>query len=338
MLSNPKQFVGATLVVACWSVIAVAGDRYVPALGCTSGPGCVPARITYGYYPTTWRRWPTARHDSSKGEPEQLPTPAKVPSKDGKLAPEEDSAPKPPTEVQTPPAETPTAPREEMKGPAAESETPLPLPFEEPLDTQPETKAKEEPGTPPLIDSTVPTESPTDLPPTEGPPEPPKSDDEVPTGIKSLDEDPFKDEPAKDDDAPVPPAKSGQRQKQVEKSLGKNETNQWRVINRTPNGVAQKASVKRATSNDEPRRLQQLDVDAGLESGPSLIQADARAASIPVESGAKSANAISNNPLRSASAGAGADRVLPTASWTAVQPSAETSTTGGWRANPLRGN
>jgi hypothetical protein len=337
MFSNTKQFAGATLIVACLSVIALAGDRRTPGPACTSGPGCVPARITYGYYPTTWRRWPTARQGSSKPDPEQLPTPAKAP-KDAKPSTEEDSAPKPPTDTQTPPAETPSTPREEMKGPAAEPETPLPLPFEEPLDAQPDTKPKEEPGTPPLLDSTAPTESPADPTPTEGPPEPPKGDDEVPTGGKSLEDDPFKDEPAKDDDAPVPPAKSGQRQPRVEKSLGKNETNQWRVINRTPNTVAQKASFKRATSSDEPRRLQQLDVDAGLESGPSLIQVDANAASSPVDRSVKSPNAISGNPLRSASAGTGTDRVLPTASWTAVQPSSETSTNGGWRANPLRGN
>lgn len=40
-----------------------------------AGP-CVPARVTYGYVPTSWRRWPTDHAAADAKGPEELPTPA----------------------------------------------------------------------------------------------------------------------------------------------------------------------------------------------------------------------------------------------------------------------
>ena len=69
-----------------------------------NGVPCAPARVTFGYYPTSWRRWPTdTPNKSPKTQADRLPTPAK------ESLPVEEPAEAPPGE-EAPPAEIPKEP------------------------------------------------------------------------------------------------------------------------------------------------------------------------------------------------------------------------------------
>jgi hypothetical protein len=160
--------------------------------------------------------------------------------------------------------------------------------------------------------------------PSEGPPEPPAQIDapleEPKSTSPAADDDPFKDEPSKPNDAPAPaPPKPGVGRRPPEKNLGKRETIRWRVTAKSPSGFGQNSQFKPTGSAEEPQRLQSVE---------SVGDVDRIA--LPVST-AKS------NPLRSSSPKARVDRVMPTANWSAEQPAVD-APAGTWRANPLRSN
>ena len=125
-----------------------------------SGP-CVPERMTYGYVPTSWRRWPTD-HVAAGPLPEKIPTPAKEPRSRTK-----------PDELPMPSGE----PRD-----SAPADTSPQLPSEQPAITPPfgsEPAAPpfgSEPQTPPFGDAAPvppPSTDPLAVPPSDEPPAPP---------------------------------------------------------------------------------------------------------------------------------------------------------------------
>jgi hypothetical protein len=69
-------YLALAAIVLCACGIAVAGHG-VPQGGCSplAGP-CGTNRMTYGYFPTKWRRWPTAHLAMTPAMPEEVPTPA----------------------------------------------------------------------------------------------------------------------------------------------------------------------------------------------------------------------------------------------------------------------
>ena len=67
-------------ITLCLSMATSAVAQGIPGpVRCPKGlgVGCAPKRDTYGYYETSWRKWPTARAESEpRRTPEQVPTPA----------------------------------------------------------------------------------------------------------------------------------------------------------------------------------------------------------------------------------------------------------------------
>lgn len=174
-----------------------------------AGP-CVPQRMTYGYVPTSWRRWPTD-HLAAGPLPEQVPTPAKVPGSQAK--PDElpvptdpspsDTSPKQPVEPSplTPPfgSESPTPPfGNEPQAPPFGEEPQTSPPAADPLAVPPSDEPPAPPAdaseTPPAATSGTTEAAPTpeSAPATDGS-SPPSFDSEGPPTLPT--DDPFKDDP-----------------------------------------------------------------------------------------------------------------------------------------------
>ncbi len=231
---SPKNTIACMVVILLGSSgLAEGAPKTYPAAGCRPGfdGPCTPKRVTYGYTPTSWRRWPTdPAAETPKAEPESQPTPAK------EARPSEE--PEGPTLA---PEEPPQAPLENE--PATPKPDAMP-PFEPPFDDTPPALPKEMPApteeklpdAPPELPAD--TQSPLD---SAAPPAPPEDD--------LLKDDPFKDEP---------PAS--------EKNRGANR-NRLRNAEGLPAAVSWHSTAKRQAtlalgpqprplSLNEPRRLQ----------------------------------------------------------------------------------
>ena len=304
-----KRILALTIAVAIGtSSWAAAGGRPYPSAACPPNGNCVPQRKLYGFYPTTWRRWPTDNRGSvvAKPEPESVPRP---------------------TPVQAPPIESTPAPPEEAPQLPSETMPTLPTEIEPGIDSKqlPFPPSQELPGMPPSEPSSAPNGAlPQELPkadelPAELPPEPPAKSN-APAGepkSPSLmpETDPFADEPSADEEKPPAPPKESRN-----------------ILRGGPQPAVQAgfrwhapASAAASMPANEPEKLHDL-----TKSPERLVtvESEPRVWSPAAASGR-------SNPLRS-SAMCEAP-VVPAASWTAESRSDRARPSAG-RSNPLRAN
>jgi hypothetical protein len=334
MLIHPKNLRLAGMIVLILGALA---EAHGPCAGghCGSplGVPCVPQRVTYGYFPTQWRRWPIEHVEAvAPGEPETVPTPAAQPLPE---APPQDEIPQPPSGPAEKPPEEPSAPPFDTgpptQPPAAPpgGEMPLPPPLED------------EPFAPPPSESPLPPfeDAPPGLPPAESPvpgatPEPPadtKPSEELPEPPGQApppdldapptmpDDDPFKDEP----ESPMPPAAGAPKPdtgRLDEPHRPLPHAARWRAPGGTVAARVEAEPTAAALIPDEPRRLQVDAIDAA-DAGPALAPA----------------RPFRANPLRSASRGGRGESIVPTASYTGAAAVADGNDSA-WRRNPLRSN
>lgn len=355
MLFHPKNLgLAGAIVLSLCACVAEAQRAYTgPRCGSPLGVPCAPQRITYGYFPTMWRRWPTERMEAVE-QPEGVPTPAPEPAPQGPEVPVpgEPGGPEktPPAEPLPPPFgdEPPLGPpgEEPPPGPPSE-EPPLGPPEEAPLGP-PEEAPLEPPSAkmptpsedmlaPPKTDTPSPLldDAPPEMPresaggppagatPAEGPSEPSRTDlsppdsDAPPT---MPDDDPFKDDP---DSLFGPPAGATPKPDESMDKAGHEpvgQTGRWRSPVSAPAASAQAAQADAASAVDEPRRLH---VDAR----------DAAPAALP------GSRQLRSNPLRSANGASGPGPILPTAGYPAsTTAAAAAADDSAWRRNPLRSN
>ncbi|MGD9724204.1 MAG: hypothetical protein AB7O59_23780 [Pirellulales bacterium] len=309
-------------------------------VGCPTGPhvGCAPRRITYGYYPTQWRRWPDAHLMGAPTPAEQAPTPA------GELPPPggEDAGPRvepeqtpgalegtlpPSTEPGIPGGEPRIEPETESPGTQPRVEPEPGLPFgDEPPAPPSDTPPGNLPGTPGLPGTTPsgPVPGLPGLPGLEPQIQAPPADDAPPV---MPDEDPFKDDP----------------------------------IEQSPSGPAATDPAAPTSSDnrdDPPAPLAEAPEDspAGWRGTPRLKVVDQSAAVIvpepkllPTEpareepsrelSAAKpepvATESVALNPLRGSRPARQPTRVVTAATWSTDQPAAVTPHLQ-TRRNPLR--
>jgi len=264
----------------------------------------------WGYYPTTWRRWPTDRPaPAAKSEPELLPTPAKEPPKAETPLEKSDAsteAPIIPTQVE------PSMPQLETELPGRSEDGPPKPPQESRGTAEPPQEVA----------------PPTELVPPEDLNEPPARPEASPSQQKTTttvpDDDPFKDEAPASDDAPPAPPKSGARRNPTGSVLGQREPIRWRVTAKTQTASAQSAQFRPANSSEEPRRLKPLQTDGAADR-----------ASLPI-------NVTKVNPFRATNSQRGDNRVVSTANWSPDKPAADRPVADAgpaiWRPNPLRSN
>ena len=324
------KLVTATAVVllgAC-SAAAAGGYRYVTS--CPHGPGsCIPQRTTFGYYPTSWRRWPTdGRGSAAKAEPEPVPVPPaakELPAPEGAKSPTIAPQETPERPVPQPP---PSAPIDEMPSLPAEpgpSKTePMELPFTPPgEDVPPEPPRSEQPSAEPPRATPGPSKpSPLDrllepAAPTEITPDDSQSPAQIPEESHSGDE-PSPNKSTPSDAAPTKGAGGGPMLPRTEPQSAFHWHGARRkgIVGETEKKdvIAPAEAPITTDASQEPRRLPPLNV------GPTRFGAAALARA---------------NPLRSLAPQPADDRVVPTANWTAVRPIAE-SVVEGSRSNPLR--
>ena len=247
MKSYKDWAVGAAFVLigACWNSICTA---QVPCMapGCYGScvhqkgleVGCAPRRITYGYYPTLWRRWPTgsvAHLPTTAAEPtpsitqptqptDELPAPGGEyagPTLTPDLPGQPTLTPDQPTIQPDEPAPGPAAPGFDTPTPSADEPDTL-LPFADEPPAPPTDAPNSSRGTPSSgpAPPSLPTPSP-DLPsPSTNDPAPelpglepqiqaPPRDDAPPT---MPDDDPFKDDPVQPDSTQDTPPSEAPRQ------------------------------------------------------------------------------------------------------------------------------
>lgn len=271
------------------------------------GP-CIPERVTYGYFPTVWRRWPTEYMQAgSAPTPEEVPTPAQeepLPT----IEPETPEAAGPSTGEPTAPAEPPESPLvppldpDSLKPPTGSGPTPAPfedtpseVPFEEaplfedsPPALPPEGSGKSESTSEPnLPTQATPAVPDGDLPPT------------------MPDDDPFKDDPDAELGVPGAAPASGA-------SMPDELAPQQAAVGWSASGGSR---VARPPESDKaPRRLP----IGGEEIAPP---------STPLP-------AMRINSLRSASRSADRHAIVPAVSYSA----ADSTDRREWRRNPLRPN
>ena len=170
----------ATLVVAgAWNVCQAQVGPPCSNGHCGSplaGP-CAPARMTYGYVPTQWRRWPTVQASATLPAPEELPTPANS-----------DALPEP--ELPSPRS---TVPRESTPRPSGDTLTPPfgPSTLSPPMtDEPPAAPFGDEPVAPPSAADPLadPFGDEPPAPPADQTPSSPSSQDSVPNQFPPLDE------------------------------------------------------------------------------------------------------------------------------------------------------
>jgi hypothetical protein len=271
---------------------------------CPPGGVCVPKRVTYGYYPTLWRRWPGEGLPSSgpQQKPENVPAPSETQKKrpgTGSAIPDTtDDMPVRPDEPQTSPlpdstdedtGTSPALPRDldqDLEQPTMDEDLRNQLPIETPDDSDAEQMTPDtEPDS--LPDSLPDTSAPNSTEPEEN-------------------EDPFKDDELPDGDTSETVPHSGADQVTARFSGDQNTPIRWR----SPKAAA-------------PKRL---------EHQPELLQADATKTAKPKRIVNEVKTVTTRNPLRPNAAPA--RRILPTADWTAETEAA--SSGGEWRTNPLR--
>jgi hypothetical protein len=307
--------VALALLTACSGALGATRIR-VPA-PCNGLDGaCVPRRVTYGYTPTTWRRWPNATLAGQKVGPEELPTPVEQPTPEAKPP----STESPPTEEPiTIPDEAPLMPEKESPPttPAKPESAPLMPPFDDNPPSPPKQPAEDSKAPP----SDTPEFSP--LPPTLEPEETKsRSLDSDPPPIMP-DEDPFRDDPPtrrKPSSSLAPasggPALSVAPEPDAPDEAANQASMRWRVATKT---IERTAGRLKQVVSEEP---QGLIPSEQTEEGPEVSSAGA---------------SMRRNPLRSASAKGERPRIVPVANWTEeqrpVNASAEIA-----RRNPLRPN
>jgi hypothetical protein len=320
MLPSQRNLtVAAAIVLGCCGV-AEGENSHCAASPCNSpicGP-CFPERMGYGYFPTTWRRWPTERVEPAAGQqPEALPTPA------GPVTP--------------PPPEIPETPIEPTRPAAPGLEQPQELPMEPPPGEAPaKPPADENPielpfgaEPPPLNDAppALPTEpkdslqspfDPTKAPeamPSEELPEPQKSPaPESDSPPKMPDDDPFKDDPQQNISPPAEPAPKSSARDELDR-IRRQASTRWQGTAEAP-GQLRESPALPLGNRDEPRRLE---ADGDKARSPSLP-------------------GLRDNPLRSASRPGHARKIVPTASFSAVDAATAAGRGARWRPNPLRSN
>jgi hypothetical protein len=312
MISPQNISLRLTMALACLCTTAQGGEGFY----CNSRDGaCVPKRLTYGYTPTTWRRWPNEGTPSVARPPaEQIPTPAKQapPATTPDMTTEE--APLTPSMD-----ESPLVPTDSVPGGSTPSADPLLPPFD---DTPPSPPQGQDGSSKPPTDASAPPDMTT-----------PKSLAEPPSRIQSgmpdadpppsmPDDDPFKDDPP---GPPIPPDESTKKGARLTPILDENvrtTATAWQSPTKPAEAIVEGPQLKPLQSADEPRRLQP--VNESPEASIALPPA-----SVPVK----------HNPLRAASHERRSDRVVPTASWTVEQrASTATAATTAPRRNPLRAN
>jgi hypothetical protein len=321
MLPSQKNLtVAAAIVLGCCGV-AESGDGPCAASPCHSpicGP-CFPERASYGYFPTTWRRWPTERVEPARGQqPEALPTPAEPAPPPP--TPEIPETPLEPTQPAAPGPEQPQAlpvepPFGEPPAKPPADENPLELPFEAeppPLNDAPPALPTEPKDS--LLSPFDPTKAPEAMP-SEELPEPEKSpapeSDSPPT---MPDDDPFKDDPRQDTVPPAEPAPKSSARDEFER-IRQQASSRWQSTAEAP-GQLRESPALPLGKGDEPRRL----------------EADGDKTQSPMSPG------LRDNPLRSASRPGRARKIVPTASFSAADAATGVGRGARWRPNPLRSN
>lgn len=313
-----------TLALMCLCGSLQAGGRFHPAPVCNGlDVPCAPKRPTYGYTPTTWRRWPSIQtSDTPTRAPEELPTPAKdrrpsVEADEPNMTP--DDAPLVPTEPDAtlpPPSAEPIAPPFEDTPPSPPAET---EPQQSPADAPP---AAEGPADAPPADAPPPLDNLFDPPSTEPAAEAAPGAEVGPPAMPAEDpfkDDPFKDDPFKDDPAPAgPPADEAPKggtyeQRGAPALLGRRDAQGWNSPTREAAVAAEGPELKPYSQAAQPRRLSE---SANPEQRPKVL---------PVSASEK------RNPLRTTSAKSPARPVVPAASWSDERPASSNV-----RANPLR--
>jgi hypothetical protein len=311
---SPKNIpIRLTMILASLCSTAQGGEGFY----CNTRDGaCVPKRLTYGYTPTTWRRWPNEGTPSVARPPaEQIPTPARQtpPSTGPGTTPATpDEAPLTPT-----PDESPLVPTDSVPSGSTPSAEPLLTPpFD---DTPPAPPQGPESGSNPPAATTAPGETTV-----------PKSLAEPPSRIRSAlpdadpppampDDDPFKDDlPGPPNPLDEPTKKGARLTPAVDENIRTTAT-RWQSPARAAEAIVEGPQLKPIPSSEEPRRLQPVDEKAeGTVALPPV--------NVPVK----------HNPLRAAAQERRSDRVVPTANWT-VEQRASTATAAS-RRNPLRSN
>ena len=223
---------------------SVAGNH-----GCVSG-ACLPARLTFGYYPTTWRRWPMDKIPKpTKPEPETIETPPV------KEEPKTDEETKEPSDEESLDA-TPTTPP--IEKPPADKPSP---------EFSPDTPFDDNPPKPPQ-DLTPKSDLPSDAPAPDGFPdvEAMPSAEPAPTD-SSTEPKPPVDSLFQDDQDAAPkgkatpktgPAPGGARGRREGGSGPQLSSVQWRT---PPKLAAASNDTGDADVEEVPRRLQALDAD-----------------------------------------------------------------------------
>ncbi len=301
----------AIIFVGLSSVAAAGGDAYHGPVWHEPHAACVPKRLTYGYTPTTWRRWPTdGAAGSAKPAAEQLPTPAAQPLQSAPgtgptIAPEETPL--------VPSDEAPLVPTDKGPGtPTPPDEAPLVPPFDEP----PTPPKSSEP------DAKPPASEPADAPPSTlpDPPEFPTHDSDPPP-IKP-DDDPFKDDPPSPADVPSKvPASGGAMGAGNPDATVRQTGSRSHVADLAREGASAGPRLMPANSLEEPRRLLQS-AEVGAQEGHRVVP---------------TAAPLKRNPLRSATQKDSEERIVPTAHWTADR-SSSSAAAAPQRRNPLRSN
>jgi hypothetical protein len=309
--------VGLALLTACSGTLAA--TRIHPQAPCNGLDGaCVPRRLTYGYTPTTWRRWPNATLAGQKAATEELPTPAAEPATETKPSSTESTAPEEPITI---PDEAPLMPEKESP-PTTTPTKPETAPLMPPFEDSPPTPPKQLEGDTTAPPSDTPEFSP--LPPPTIEPEETKSrslDSDPPPVMP--DEDPFRDDPPsprKPSSSLTPssggPALSAAPEPDAPEEVISQASMRWRVATRTPERSAGK--LKQVVSEDPQGLVPAEPTEEGQgESSPGA--------------------AMRRNPLRSASAKNDRPRIVPVASWSDEQRPGNASSEIA-RRNPLRSN
>lgn len=312
-LRRNSTFVRVLLALLCLTCSVEAGGRlhHGPVCNGLDAP-CAPRRPTYGYTPTTWRRWPGIQTSAPQPTraPEELPVPP--------------SESRPSVEPELPPVaaeEAPLVPTETEPPLPPQSTEPVAPPFE---DSPPAPPAEGEPKQGPEslpAEPTPTTTAPADNlfdPPATGPAtEPAPDSEESPPAMPA--DDPFKDDPFKDDPTPagptVEPAKGGANEQRGAPAL----------LGAHAGGAAPWTRTARDSRGPELKPY-------GQESEPRRLSHSAR----PPETQAAwpTHTAARRNPLRSASPKVSPRGIVPTSGWTEDRPATQVSSAG--RANPLR--
>lgn len=293
-------------IMLCLSMATNAVAQGIPGpVRCPKGlgVGCAPKRDTYGYYETSWRKWPTARAESSpRRTPEQVPTPA----------------------VETPPSSEPQQPKitpDDVAPGATQPATPAGPDAGLPFDDHPGAPPKEPviepdlPGLPGLPPKT------TEPPAGSGSPDLP-SELQSPTMLDTPpimpDDDPFKDDPQQPPTkesraAPEAPGLKLTPASPIEDQMGL----RWRATGKPA------AATEIATRTSFVAPLAPVEVAHATEVEAIALELptdDAPARSNPLRGG--------NRPLRD-------PQVVRTAAWSAEE-SAPAASTQAARRNPLR--